>query len=67
MSPFQSVDVEQRELTLKPASRPAVSSASRVAGFSEGLKTGLALTGGGGSLVLPVRGLLEGPVLLPNS
>lgn len=59
----QSVDVQQ-ELTLKPGSRPAVSSASRTAEFSEGLNTGLALTGGGGSLVF--RGLPVGPVLLPN-
>lgn len=54
-------------LTLTAASTVAASSANRMVGFSEGLNTGLALTGGGGSLVLAIRGLLSGPALLPKS
>lgn len=56
--------MKQKQLTLATASRVATSSANRTAGFSEGLNTGLALTGGGGSLVLGTRGLLSELALL---
>lgn len=59
--------LEAEQLTLTAASIETASSANRVAGFSEGLNTGLALTGGGGSLDLATLGLLSGPAPLPNS
>lgn len=56
----------EAQLTLT-ASGIGVSSTRRGVEFSGGLNTGLALTGGGGSLALVTRGLLFGALLLTHS
>lgn len=60
------IHVTAEQHTLREGSRAAASSADRAPGFSWGLNTGLALTGGG-SLLLGMLGPLSTTVPLPNS